>query len=305
MKSYRKNLGIGSNASFDQITNSIKERNARRRERNESMATAIGTAVNEQAYINDMQKETALDEGAVLINNSNDKITRSKARHADKVSKLKETVNIENSVNEAAQDVVDLYFANVLYESLPLANEDKESLMEDIMGPAVSVIQNRHTGNSTYLETIKGKAINNIVASENFPLNGDRLPKQVVYKIVAELRSQDESFNVATNYIKQKVSQAVGNEQRIAARRQELTEAEKYVDKDTKTLFRTLQEANIHADLAEGVEATDVADQALVESIIQYGIMEALNTLKVTPEVGNSDKIRSAVRYFDAESVLH
>ena len=93
-----------------------------------------------------------------------------------------------------------------------------------------------------------------------------------------------ESFltNYATESIKLKTAESLRNEKQASILKEELIAEEKYVD-PSKSLFRYLFEKNIQETI-DNTELTDpdnLQDMAMLETILDYTIMEAANTLQL------------------------
>lgn len=98
----------------------------------------------------------------------------------------------------------------------------------------------------------------------------------------ATVIKEDFLTTYATESIKYKTAESLRSEKKASILKEELLSEEKYVD-PSKSLFRYLFERNIQ----ETIDNTDVTDpdnlqdMAMLETILDYTIMEAANTLQL------------------------
>ena len=98
----------------------------------------------------------------------------------------------------------------------------------------------------------------------------------------ATVIKEDFLTNYAIESIRLKTANSVRNEKKASVIKEELIAEEKYVD-PSKSLFRYLFESNIQ----ETIDNTDLddpdnlQDTAMLETILDYTIMEAANTLQL------------------------
>jgi hypothetical protein len=86
----------------------------------------------------------------------------------------------------------------------------------------------------------------------------------------------------ATESVKLKTANSIREEKKASIIKEQLIEEEKYVD-PSKSLFRYLFENNIQdvIDQQDYKEADEIQDVALMETILDYTILEAANTLQL------------------------
>jgi len=101
---------------------------------------------------------------------------------------------------------------------------------------------------------------------------------------VLEETVNDKNFLTfyATESIKLKTAESLRNEKKASIIKEELISEEKYVD-PSKSLFRFLFESNIR-DIIDKTDITDpenLQDMAMLETILDYTIMETANTLEL------------------------
>jgi hypothetical protein len=101
---------------------------------------------------------------------------------------------------------------------------------------------------------------------------------------VLEETVNDKNFLTfyATESIKLKTAESLKNEKKASIIKEELINEEKYVD-PSKSLFRFLFESNIR-DIIDKTDITDpenLQDMAMLETILDYTIMETANTLEL------------------------
>ena len=139
--------------------------------------------------------------------------------------------------------------------------------------------------NSNRLGIVEGSAFDDFMTTANRALTeqiqyGTEIDiKKIIQKTIL---SEDMLLFYAIGDIKAKTAECLQNEKKSAIIKESLLNEDKYVD-PSKTLFRYLFESNIK-DVIEKSDEQDpqsLQDLSMVETILDYTILEAANTLQL------------------------
>ena len=210
----------------------------------------------------------------------NDVYKNSKA-YAD-LTASNDLTKYRNSVNEAINMTAPFAFASMVFKALPLDEDFKVSNVNYIFECATKYYNTlasqgtlKVTKNSPFERVIESIAVAYSGTPETDKLTLGSTVKNAIH-------DNDLEVNFAEKTVSDKVISAVGDEKTVSTVSEAMKEAGRFVSAD-KTLFRYLNESNIHVVLEENPEISkdDAMDLAMCESILQYTLLEMAYTLKL------------------------
>lgn len=224
-------------------------------------------------------------------------------RH-EKRNKLPEIQkNLAESADRVLNDVLALTFAHAVYDAVPIDEEQKVTPENTnyIYNKAIDV----YNGNlctvtaSPYFKNVAKRATIYIDNSkEKASIEGATLPDGLADQIVSKLVSGDITSKYFSHLVRDKVVQAVQNEGLISRAKAEAKKNNQYFSEE-KSLYHSLVEHSyrqyLNESLDHSMEKRDLQDLANAEALINYTIMEALNTSKLVKF--DYKKIRDATKY--------
>lgn len=217
---------------------------------NEDFHNTLKTELNKTRIINE-NRTRRLNENATFIDNNFDNVCRDLFFYT-----VYESLLIDDSIKT---------------DNFNYIRESSDKFFNDMMKRGcISIKEN--SGFSDIINTAM-RIMNEELNSDSFSL------ENVVKKTVL---SEDMMLFFATESIKYKTAECVKNEKRCSVLKEELMAENKYVD-PSKTLFRYLFENNIQSIIDESGETNGekIQDLSLIETILDYTILEAANTLQI------------------------
>lgn len=235
----------------------------------------------------DEKHEQSLNED--FKNMAKSQVTNSKVSH----DKIKNKINYFNEYHD--EICKDLFFFTV-YESLLIDNEIKSqpSNFNYIRESANKFFDNMNKNNALSIK--EGSAFNDIMdtavrfLNEEIEAENGVDVKNIIKKTIL---SEDMLMFFATESIKLKTAECLNNEKKGAIIKENLSNEDKYID-PSKSLFRYLFESNIQ-DVIEKSDEQDpdhLQDLSMVETILDYTILESANTLQL---VNFSNNIKNII----------
>lgn len=235
-----------------------------------------------ESYETDRTMEEALDEKKTkALKEDINNFTR--VDHKRTIKYFDEAHQYEKTYNEKFDEICkDLFFYTV-YESLLVDDEIKSRNFQNIREECNKFFSDCLAKNAISIKENSG--FDDIVSTAMGYLKEDLDnetgvdTKNIIKRTVL---SEDMLLFYATESIKLKTAECLKNEKKATVIKEQLESEEKYID-PSKSLFRALFESNIQKTIDESKNNNPdiIQDISMVETILDYTILETANTLQL------------------------
>lgn len=235
-----------------------------------------------ESYETDRTMEEALEEKkAKALKEDINNFTR--VDHKRTMKYFDEAHQYDKTYNEKIDEICrDLFFYTV-YESLLIDDEIKSRNFQNIREESNKFFNDCLAKNAISIkensgfEDILGTALNYLKEDLDEGMGIDT--KNIIKKTIL---AEDMLLFYATESIKLKTAECLKNEKKATVIKEQLENDEKFVD-PSKSLFRALFESNIQKTIDESKNNNPdiIQDISMVETILDYTILETANTLQL------------------------
>jgi len=203
-----------------------------------------------------------------LINDQEDMYTQSFNRKNTIKRNINETVMYAKSIKE---EILKDYLASMILESIPLDKDYKDEKEIEIIKKI----------NESIIVRLKG------------------ITKDSDLKERLEMIKEDNSdfLIFGIDNLSTKILETISNEKKITKQKLALKEDNKYYDLKETTLFRKILEKNTRFINEEKKDNEIINNEVFAETIIDYSILEGMNTFKLVKF--NKKNIKNILKYVD------
>lgn len=260
---------------------------------------ALQEAINESLYTSAKKNSTILSESAdeyILTESAQtDMIAKGLSLSKRKRDGIKKSRMVENTIFNENLDMLEANaFAMVVYESLPIDDEDKVERMESIYEYAVDAFEgSRNIGALNVNRSPLFYLISNDLA-KNIEDNYETLDSSGIEEILANVYSTNmQLIKPLADMVTDKTVHAVRTEQKIVNSKNSIDSETSGVIKESfklrqayhNTLFRSINERVINEELlvneSVSLEDKEVMNESLFKTILEYATFETLHSSKL------------------------
>jgi hypothetical protein len=198
----------------------------------------------------------------------------------------REAIKEEVAITETYNSVLPLVFSSLVYRSLPLDEDFKKHNIKYIYENSSSVFKTLFESHVLNLDngTPFQKLCDDIAVAFNDVQSEEESDDITTPELINNtFNNNDFEVNATTNAISDKVVKAISDEKASALLKEKYLKEEKYYD-ETKSLFRYIHESNVRNVIDqsdEEMKSDDVNEISMAESILDYTILETLNTCRL------------------------